>query len=181
MFVFTVWTIHTPHIIVPPSMLFVNGSPVVEENTVRVDIMATVPGASFMCELLRKNSPSMMADCEWWWCLICEMIVNDEFLFWIWHFMLLYVGSNGTTTFTGLAWGVYRLKIVASASGYNRSVIRRRVVIPRDSNYCTINLINDGVVVSGNNLTVHFRGVGPATGFRCFVNRRTRFSCEHLM
>ena len=44
---------------------FINGSPVVEGNTVRVDIMATVPGASFMCELLRKNSPSMMADCEW--------------------------------------------------------------------------------------------------------------------
>ena len=165
-------------------MHFINGSPVVEGNTVRVDVMATVPEASFMCELLRKNSSSMMADCEWWWCLICEIIVNDVlsmFLFWIWHFMLLYVGSNGTTTFTGLAWGVYRPRIVASASGFNRSVIRRRVVIPRDSNYCTVNLINDGVVVSGNNLTVHFRGVGPATGFRCFVNRRTRFSCEHSM
>ena len=69
MFAFTVWTIHTPLIIVPPSMLFVNGSPVVEENTVRVDIMATVPGASFMCELLRKDGPPMMGDCEWKLCL----------------------------------------------------------------------------------------------------------------
>ena len=95
--------------------------------------------------------------------------------------MLLYIGLNGTTTFTGLAPGVYRLKIVASASGYNRSVIRRRVVIPRDSNYCTANLIDEGVVVSGSNLTVHFQGVGPVTGFQCIVDRRTRISCELLV
>ena len=95
--------------------------------------------------------------------------------------MLLYVGSNGTTTFTGLAWGVYRLKIVASAPNYTRSVIRRRVVIPRDSNYCTANLIDEGVIVNGSNLTVHFQGVGPVTGFQCIVDRRTRFSCELVM
>ena len=62
--------LHTQIDITAPRLLqvhFINGSPVVEGNTVRVDIMATVPGASFMCELLRKNSSSMMADCEWWW------------------------------------------------------------------------------------------------------------------
>ena len=60
--------LHTQIDITAPRSLqvhFINGSPVVEGNTVRVDIMATVPGASFMCELLRKNSSSMMADCEW--------------------------------------------------------------------------------------------------------------------
>ena len=93
--------------------------------------------------------------------------------------MLLYIGSNGT--FTGLTPGVYRLKIVASASGYNRLVMRRRVVIPRDPNYCTANLIDDGVVVKGNTLTVHFRGVGPVTGFQCSVDRQTKFSCELMM
>ena len=50
-------------------MLFVNGSPVVEGNAVRVDVMATVPGANFMCELLRRDGPPMMGDCEWKPCL----------------------------------------------------------------------------------------------------------------
>ena len=94
---------------------------------------------------------------------------------------MLLIGSNGSTTFTGLTLGVYRLKIVASASGYNRLVMRRRVVIPRDPNYCTANLIDDGVVVRGSTLTVHFRGVGPVTGFQCTVDRQTKFSCELMM
>ena len=60
--------LHTQVNITAPRSLqvfFINGSPLVEGNTVRADIMATVTGASFMCELLRKNSPPMMADCEW--------------------------------------------------------------------------------------------------------------------
>ena len=95
--------------------------------------------------------------------------------------MLLYTGSNGTTTFTGVAPGNYRLRIVASAPDYNNSVIRRRVVIPDGSNFCTANLIDEGVVLSGSNLTVHFRGVGPVTGFQCIMDRRRRFSCEFVM
>ena len=114
------------------------------------------------------------------WCLLCETIVNGNGMSFGFCFCTC-VGSNGTTTFTGLAPGVYRLKIGASASGYNRPVIRRRVVIPRDSNYCTANLIDEGVVVSGSNLMVHFQGVGLVTGFRCILDRRTRFSCEFVM
>ena len=92
-----------------------------------------------------------------------------------------YTGSNGSTTFSDIAAaGKYRLRIVASAPGYNRSILRRRVVIPEGPNYCTANLIDDGVVVSGGNLTVHFRGVGPVTGYECVMDRRrsSRFTCE---
>ena len=95
--------------------------------------------------------------------------------------MLLYTGSSGSTTFTGIAPGIYRLRIVASAPGYNDSVIRRRVVVPDGSNFCTANLIDDGVVLSGSDLTVHFRGVGPVTGFQCILDRQREFSCEFVM
>lgn len=91
-----------------------------------------------------------------------------------------YIGSNGSTTFSDIAAGKYRLRVVASAPGYNRSILRRRVVIPEGPNYCTANLIDEGVVVSGGNLTVHFRGVGPVTGYECIVDqqRSSRFTCE---
>ena len=94
---------------------------------------------------------------------------------------MLLIGSNGSTTFTGLAWGVYRVRIVTTAPNATRSVFRRRVVIPRDPNYCTVNLIDEGVVVRGSTLTVNFRGVGPVTGFQCILDRQTRFPCEHVM
>ena len=94
---------------------------------------------------------------------------------------MLLIGSNGSATFNGLAWGVYRVKIVTTAPNATRSVFRRRVVIPRDPNYCTANLIDDGVVVRGSTLTVHFQGVGPVTGFQCILDRQTRFSCELVM
>ena len=87
-------------------------------------------------------------------------------------------GSNGSTTFADLASGVYRVRIVTTAPNATRSVFRRRVVIPRDPNFCAVNLINDGAVVRGNTLTVHFRGVGPVTGFECILDRRTRSPCE---
>ena len=69
-FSFAVWIIHTLYItVLPPLMFFVNGSPVVEGNNIRVNIMATVPGASFMCELLRKDQPPIVEDCEWKQCI----------------------------------------------------------------------------------------------------------------
>ena len=67
-YTFHILILHTQVNITAPRSLqvfFINESPLVEGNTVKADIMATVPGASFMCELLRKNSPRMMADCEW--------------------------------------------------------------------------------------------------------------------
>ena len=63
-----------------------------------------------------------------------------------------------------------KLRVVASAAGYNQSVLRRRVVIPGDPNYCTAGLIDDGAVVNGSSVTVHFRGVGPVTQFLCLVD-----------
>ena len=44
---------------------FINGSPMVEGNTIRADIVATVPTANLLCELLGNNQPPMIANCEW--------------------------------------------------------------------------------------------------------------------
>ena len=68
--------------------------------------------------------------------------------------------------------------MVASAPGSNRTVLRRRVVIPEGSNYCTANLIDEGAVVNGSNVTVYFRGVGPVTQFLCSLDRQRRFTCK---
>ena len=88
------------------------------------------------------------------------------------------IGSNGSVSFTGVPPGRYRLRVVASSPGHNQSVIRRRVVIPDDPNYCTANLIDDGAIINGSDVTVHFRGVGPVREFLCMMDRQIMVSCE---
>ena len=116
--------------------------------------------------------------------LICDTLVNDVICLSVFLLglmgdsMLQCTGSNGSTIFTGIVPGNYRLRIIASAPGYNESVIRRRVVVPDGSNFCTVNFIDEGAVVRESTLTVHFRGVGPVTGFQCVMDRQKEFSCE---
>ena len=70
--------------------------------------------------------------------------------------------------------------MVASAAGYNQSVLRRRecVVIPGDPNYCTAGLIDEGAVVNGSSVTVHFQGVGPVP---VFGGSTEKIPCEFVI
>ena len=95
------------------------------------------------------------------------------------HAPVTYTGSNGSVTFTGIAPGKYRLRVVALAPGYIQTALRRRVVIPDGPEYCTANLIDEGVVIDGSNVTVYFQGVGPVKEFLCIVDRRRKFPCEN--
>ena len=70
--------------------------------------------------------------------------------------------------------------MVATAPGHNQSVIRRRVVIPEDPNYCTVNLIDEGTIINGSDVTVHFRGVGPVREFLCLMDRQIQVLCEFV-
>jgi len=44
---------------------FINGSPAVERNTVRADILTNVSTANLLCELLRKDHSPVIKNCEW--------------------------------------------------------------------------------------------------------------------
>ena len=94
--------------------------------------------------------------------------------------ILITIGSNGRVVFTGVPPGRYRLRVVASAPGHNQSVIRRRVVIPEDPNYCTVNLIDEGTIINGSDVTVLFRGVGPVREFLCLMDRQIQVLCEFV-
>ena len=93
--------------------------------------------------------------------------------------MYIIVGWNGSITFTGVAPGKYRLRVVASTTGNNQSVIRRIVVIPRPS-YCTVNLIIEGVIISKINMTAHFWGVGCVKEFLYAIDQQTKISCQFV-
>ena len=73
------------------------------------------------------------------------------------------------------------MRVVASAPGYTQAALRRRVVIPEGPEDCTANLIDEGVVIDGSNVTVYFQGVGPVKEFLCIMDRERKFPCEILM
>ena len=54
----------------------------------------------------------------------------------------------------------------------------RMVPVSFDTSFCSVHLINDGVRVDGGNLTVEFVGRGPATTFKCSVDRKNGVLCE---
>ena len=96
--------------------------------------------------------------------------------------IIIIIGSKGGITFSGVAPGKYRLRVVASTTGHSQSVRGRRVVIPRPS-YCRVNLIIEDVIINESNMTVHFRGVGHVKEFLCAFDRETKFhvSLLHLV
>ena len=49
-----------------------------------------------------------------------------------------------------------------------------------DPNLCTVQLINNGVTVVDNNVTVEFAGTGPARGHKCQLDREDYYECMLL-
>lgn len=88
------------------------------------------------------------------------------------------VGSNGHAHFFDLQPGRYVLKVVARNNVPDIELIRRGFDISGDPIFCTVHLINNGVTVSANNVTVQFAGSGPAQGYKCRLDRNNYYECK---
>lgn len=75
--------------------------------------------------------------------------------------------------------GHYILRVIAKDRVRSeRNVIRRRIIVGVDISFCTVILINRGVLVQGNNVTLEFGGTGIATAFLCNLDRQELFNCK---
>ena len=88
-------------------------------------------------------------------------------------------GANGNITFTGLEVGSFLLRVIAIdiVSG-DKAVIRSRVWISGDNQFCTVYPINRRVTVFGNSATVEFSNTGTPTSFSCSLDRQLYSTCE---
>ena len=89
-------------------------------------------------------------------------------------------GSSGSIVYSDLDPGRYFIRVQASNAKEDRAIMRRNFEITQDPEYCTVHLINDGITVSENTVTVEFTGVGPAESFDCQLDRGTHFECKCL-
>ena len=95
------------------------------------------------------------------------------------HLCCTFLGPSGsTTTFEGVPPGYHNLRVTALANK-KKARVYRRVYVPANSNTCSVNLINAGLVVNGNSVTVEFLAVGAATSFKCKLDKGETDTCEY--
>ena len=85
---------------------------------------------------------------------------------------------GSTTTFEGVSPGYYNLHVTAQADE-EEVTVSWKVYVPADSNTCSVNLINAGVVVNDNSATAEFLAVGTTTSFKCRLDKGRTDTCEY--
>ena len=93
-----------------------------------------------------------------------------------------YLGSNGVFTASGVSPGRHVIRVVArSISGRTiQKILRSIVYVPEDSESCRPHLINRGLNVKGNNVTLEFASTGSPYGFECILDRVYGVDCKSL-
>ena len=93
------------------------------------------------------------------------------------------IGSNGTFSRANVPPGRYVLRIEAKdLSTGEKNVMATEIKLDGSEDHCTAYLINRGLRVEGQTLTVEFTSTGQFDGFMCILNRRTslcKFSTEN--
>ena len=89
----------------------------------------------------------------------------------------LYTGPIGQEfTIENVAPGEYSLRAIARA-GTERYVASATLTVP-DSGSCAVHLINRGVTVIGDTVTIEFAGAGPITSFSCALDDQRPQPCK---
>ena len=93
---------------------------------------------------------------------------------------LFQTGLSGSVIFSGLTPGLYVLKIHAYNRGTDAVVVKRAFMMTSDPNFCSVVLINRGVVVSenGREATIEVNSYGLANTYTCRLDNEPEFECE---
>ena len=75
--------------------------------------------------------------------------------------------------------GYYKLIIIAKNGNYDSVVTSRLMIVPDETYSCAVNLINNGLTLSGNSAKIQFAGVGEVSQCSCYFNQQLyNSSCE---
>ena len=94
---------------------------------------------------------------------------------------MISLGSDGIYEIDGIPPGDYTLRVVARdprRPSNEKAILRNRLKM-RDSGACVVYLVNDGLSVDGNTVTVDFRSTGSPgpTGYLCSLDRTRYVEC----
>ena len=92
-------------------------------------------------------------------------------------FFYFFAGANRHAEFSNLDPGTYTFRVKAQNQGPDRELLRRSFEITDDPKRCTVHLINTGVSVEGDVVTVEFAGNGAVQKFSCNLDREDYYDC----
>ena len=156
------------HVIAEIDLYFTGDTPQVDVNSIHVEFESNMNDLIIECHLKGRDK----VGCE---CLQCVLVH---------HLTLLStcLGSNGVFTASGVSPGRHVIRVIArSISGRTaRKILKSIVYVPEDSESCRPHLINRGINVKGNNVTLEFVSTGSPDGFECILDRVYREACKSL-
>ena len=85
---------------------------------------------------------------------------------------------------SGVPRGDYTLRVVArdpSRPNEMRAIARNRLWLHGDAIFCIVGLINRGLVVKGNNVTIEFKSTGIVQSHLCNLDRSQYFECKYCL
>lgn len=87
--------------------------------------------------------------------------------------------------FEGIPPGDFTLRVVAKDpdiddrdNPHRRALARNRLWVHGDDVFCVVHVMNDGVTVDGNSMTIDFYSTGNPTGFLCSFDRAPFVECK---
>ena len=92
-------------------------------------------------------------------------------------FFYFFAGANRHAEFSNLDPGAYTFRVKAQNQVHDRELLRRSFEITVDPKWCTVHLINTGVSVKGDVVTVEFASNGPVQKFSCKLDREDYYDC----
>lgn len=146
----------------------INGSPRVTGGSVEANFQITRPVDGVRC-FLRSRFHRIWQNCKLM--LLFAVFVKS----------CLSTGSSGHTIFPIMRPGLYVLKIYAYNRKTDVTFVKREFVVSSDPNYCSLVLVNRGVIVSenGTSAEVEVSVYGPATQLSCALDGGRAFTCKH--
>ena len=92
-------------------------------------------------------------------------------------FFYFFPGANRHAEFSNLDPDIYTLRVEAKNQVRDRELIRRSFEITDDPKRCTVHLINSGVSVESNVVTVQFASSEPVKKLSCNLDREDYYDC----
>lgn len=148
----------------PLSIQYVNNTPNIEGNTVKLEFQTNRAASKITCRISGLTSKKD-----------CKLIVFSIHLLIFLHF----VGSSHKISFENIPAGIHNVRIIAENNAKDRLAFKSKIhVSGTDPSSCAANMINNGITIIGNSVLVFFSGTNSADKFSCSLNKQAPFDCE---
>lgn len=154
---------------------FVNDTPSLNVDKVHAEFQTNRPGArlDIQCHLTHFDYYKM--NCK-------ATLYHRSMIMHLSPSLLCTIGSSGVYDRSGIPHGDYTLRVIArdpSRPNEMPAIVRNRLWVHGDNVFCVTHLMNRGIVINGNTVTIEFQTTSAnARSHLCSLDRTAYFECK---